>query len=280
MPAVLEDELGDILGKARRGQELELAAVAAAAGLSPEALERAERCQWVPPADVVASLAPPLGLGPEQLVGAARGSFSPRHPNGRPLTDLRVTMLELRQGYAVNGYMVMDRVSTAAILVDPGADAPAILAAIAEASASVRCVVLTHGHHDHTGALAEVCRATGASAHISAGDLHALGPLREWVQGVAADGQEFTVGTQTLRVRAVPGHTEGGIWLVHPQAAWVGDAVFAGSMGRTSCRRDYARLRDGVRAGLTSLADTACVFPGHGPATTAGEELQHNPFLA
>jgi glyoxylase-like metal-dependent hydrolase (beta-lactamase superfamily II) len=280
MPAVLEDELGDILGKARRGQELELNAVAAAAGLSPEEVARAEACQWLPPAEAVAALALALGLGQEALVGAARQGFWPERPGGRPLADLRVTMLELRQGYAVNGYLIVDRASDAALLVDPGADASAILAAITAASARVQRVVLTHGHHDHTGALAEVCRATGARAHVGAGDLAALGPLREWVDSVVTDGQQLTVGAQTLAVRAVPGHTEGGIWLVHPEAAWVGDAVFAGSLGRTSCRRDYFLLRTRARQLLTELAPTACVFPGHGPATTAGEELHHNPFLA
>ena len=87
------------------------------------------------------------------------------------------------------------------------------------------------------------------------------------------------VGEQSFRVAATPGHTPGGVSLIHDQIAFVGDALFAGSLGGTRRRTDYHRQRQAVADELLSLPEETTLYPGHGPATTVAEERENNPFF-
>ena len=145
-----------------------------------------------------------------------------------------------------------------------------------------RCDVLlvTHGHGDHVGALSEICQATGAPAFIDKDDLPLLGELRTKIEGSIVEGEVFSVGRQSFRACKTPGHTAGGVCLVHPQVAFVGDAIFAGSMGGTRRQSDYASLQGALREKVLGLDERVVLYPGHGPATTVGEERAHNPFFS
>jgi glyoxylase-like metal-dependent hydrolase (beta-lactamase superfamily II) len=279
MHTTLEDEFGDVVSKARQGLELSASRLAAACGLTEEEIARVERYEWVPTSAGIARLATALGLRPERLQTSAAKTFFPRYPDGRPLDRLVVEMLDLGGGYRVNGYLVGCRETGRGVVIDPGSDAEEILRAIETTGLEIERILLTHGHHDHAGALSELCQATGAPALIGQADLELLGPLETKIEGSLADGEVLPVGTQSLVARAVPGHTEGSICLLHARVAFVGDVLFAGSMGRTRCLADYARLRQGVRERLLSLDRQVALMPGHGPATTVGEELEHNPFF-
>lgn len=279
MHTSLEDEFGDVVGKARRGQELSVARLAVACGLTEEEIARLERYELVPSPAAVNGIALALGLRPAALQASARGSFFPRHPAGRPCDGLVVEMLELGGEYRVNGYLVGCRETGRGVVIDPGSDAEEILRAIEHTGLEIERILLTHGHHDHAGALSEICQATGAPALIGPADLELLGSLETKIEGSMVDGEGIPVGNQTLVARAVPGHTEGSIALVHARVAFVGDALFAGSLGGTRRLADYTRLRQAVRENLLSLDPEVVLMPGHGPATTVGEELEHNPFF-
>ncbi len=275
----LEDAFGDVIGKARRGQELSVASLAGQAGLTAEEVEQIESYQLVPDAASVRRLAQCLGLHPEKLQASAEKKYFPLYPAGRPAEGLVVEMLVLGSDFLMNGYLAGCAETSKGAVIDPGFDAEKILKAIETAGLEIELVLLTHGHGDHVGALSEICQATSAPALINKADLPLLGGLRTKIEGGIVEGEIFTIGKQSFTARSAPGHTQGGMCLVHSQVAFVGDALFAGSTGGTRNRRDYEAQRRAIREKILCLEDRVALYPGHGPATTVGEEKAHNPFF-
>ena len=179
----------------------------------------------------------------------------------------------------MNGYVVGCSETGAGVVVDPGFDAERILKTIDSTGLEIVQVLLTHGHGDHTGALSEVCQATGASARINNADMDLLGGLRRKVEGDLVEGDVVSVGRQNFSVVATPGHTAGGVSLLHDRVAIVGDALFAGSLGGTRRLDDYEAQKAAVGQKVLRLDERVILYPGHGPATSVGEERTNNPFF-
>ena len=275
----LEDEFGDIVGKARRGQELSVGELAAEAGLSAGDLERMESYELTPPEEVILRLAQALGLDAQPLQASAEKRYFPLYPAGRVPEEIRSDMLVLGTDWLMNGYVFGCMETKRGAVIDPGYEAEKILRAVEAAGFEIDLVLLTHGHHDHIGALAEVCQATDAPAFVNDADLDLLGTLNSRVEGSLSEGQSVSVGAQELRVVQTPGHTAGGVSLLHRHVAFVGDALFAGSMGGTKSRASYDLQRSAIEDKILSLDDNLVLYPGHGPATTVTEEKANNPFF-
>lgn len=275
----LEDEFGDIVSKARRGQELSVTKVATDSGCSAAELTRIERYELTPPKPQVRRLAAALGLDAEKLQRSAQRAFFPADPGGRELKGLQAEMLVLGSSFKVNGYVIGCRQTGAGAIVDPGADEESIMRAVEAAGLNIEQILLTHGHHDHASALAAVCDATGAPAFVNKADLELLGDVEQVVAGSIVEGEQIAVGRQLLTAHCIPGHTPGSVCLVHEEAAFVGDIMFAGSVGGTHQQRAYHSQLDGVARHLLVLPDSVTLFPGHGPSTTVGEERRNNPFF-
>lgn len=276
----LEDEFGDIIGKARRGQELSVADLAERANVDAEAISRMEAYEQTPDDGTIGQLATALRLSRDKLkVCSARGFF-PLYPNGRAVDGLIVEMMVLGSDFLMNGYVVGCPQSRQGAVVDPGFDAEKIMRTVESTGLEIQSVLLTHGHGDHIGALSEICQATGAPALINDRDIPLLGDLRTKVEGTIQDGETIRLGNASFAARLTPGHTEGGMSLVHREVAFVGDALFAGSLGGTRSRTDYDRQRKAVDEHLLSLEKSVVLYPGHGPATTVGEEQVNNPFYS
>ena len=275
----LEDEFGDVVGKARRGQEMAVAALADRVGLTDGDIARIEDYELVPAADAIERLAQVLGLHPGKLQASAAQAFFPRYPAGRSIGGAQVEMMVLGSGFLMNGYIVGCAAMGRAAIVDPGFDADKILQRLAASGLTVEQILLTHGHQDHVSALAEVGRATNAPARIHSGDLALTGSLADQIEGDLEEGDVVHIGQLRFEVRSTPGHTAGGISLVHEEMAFVGDALFAGSLGGTRSVSNYRMQRQAVAEKLLGLDEETALFPGHGPATTVGEEREHNPFF-
>jgi glyoxylase-like metal-dependent hydrolase (beta-lactamase superfamily II) len=181
-----------------------------------------------------------------------------------------------------------------AVVIDPGDDTDRILLALADLSLKVKYIINTHGHFDHVGGNRKMKTATGADILIHSLDAHMLGSLSATAatwglstddspppDRTVEDGDRIDFGTLTLTVIHTPGHSPGGISLYTEGNVFVGDTLFAGSIGRTDFPGgDYGTLVSSIRNKLLVLGDDVRVFTGHGPETTIGREKQFNPFLA
>jgi glyoxylase-like metal-dependent hydrolase (beta-lactamase superfamily II) len=278
----LEDEFGDVVGKARRGQELSIDDLAERTKIEARVLEAIEAYEGPTDEGVVRGLAEALGLHEGKLQVSAEAAFFPAvpHPEGERTDELEVRMLVLGTDFLMNGYVAICPHTRRAAVIDPGFQAERILQAVRAADAQVTEIWLTHGHHDHVDALVGVATATGVDAAICATDLELTGDRARHIGQRLIPGEQVRVGEQTFDIRATGGHTPGGISLLHSAGiAFVGDALFAGSLGGTRNRTAYAGQQEAVAAQLLSLAPETTLYPGHGPATTVAEELAHNPFF-
>ncbi len=196
--------------------------------------------------------------------------------------------------YATNCYIVGCDDTLEGVVFDPGGDAPAILEKLKKHNLRIKYIILTHGHFDHIGALAEIRDETGARVAIHNNDSDMLVNPGKSLSSLAGenskavhpdilleDGQQLEVGHLALKILHTPGHTRGGICAVIDDSVLIcGDTLFAGSIGRTDLPGgNYDTLISSIKSKLMGLADEMPVYPGHGPATTIGRERNGNPFL-
>jgi len=192
-----------------------------------------------------------------------------------------------------NCYILGCEQTLEAVVIDPGGDADRILMALAESSLTLKYIVNTHGHFDHVGANKLLNDATGAPILVHALDAPMLNQIAadaaNW--GLAGDnspqpermideGDSIAFGNITLTVIHTPGHTPGGISLKTDGHVFVGDTLFAGSIGRTDFPGgSFETLRDSIQKKLFVLGDDVRVYTGHGPETLIGQERVNNPFV-
>jgi hydroxyacylglutathione hydrolase len=196
-----------------------------------------------------------------------------------------------------NAYLLTDEAKGAAVLID----APdGIWAEIEPILRAEKCVLgelwLTHGHWDHTQGAAEVVRSSSAKvrAHPAdralietpevmerfMGEELGLEPVR--VDHWLAQGERLRPMGWDVEVRHVPGHCPGNVlfYFASEAAAFVGDALFNGSVGRSDLPGgDFAMLEKSIRQQIYSLPEVTSIYPGHGPKTTVGHEKKHNPYV-
>jgi glyoxylase-like metal-dependent hydrolase (beta-lactamase superfamily II) len=200
-----------------------------------------------------------------------------------------------------NGFIVACGETRDAVLVDPGDEVAALLAFAKTRSLSVKSILLTHAHVDHVTGVAAAKRALGLGVpvYLHQSDLFLYERAVEFgaMLGLRVEpqppidrfytaGQVIPFGRYEARPHHTPGHCPGGVCLevAKPGEAgkdlFVGDTLFAGSIGRTDLPGgDLETLLRSIREVLYSFGDDARVYPGHGPATTIGRERKTNPFL-
>ncbi|MDJ0987168.1 MAG: MBL fold metallo-hydrolase [Desulfobacterales bacterium] len=180
-----------------------------------------------------------------------------------------------------------------AVIIDPGDEAGKIMQGVADSNLTVTHIINTHGHFDHVSANKDIHAATNAPILIHALDAPMLSKIAasasNW--GLTAedspppdrnidDGDTITFGNITLNVIHTPGHTPGGVSLFADGHVFVGDTLFAGSIGRTDFPGgSFETLKSSIQDKLFALPEDARVYTGHGPETTIGHEKQTNPFV-
>jgi hydroxyacylglutathione hydrolase len=194
----------------------------------------------------------------------------------------------------VNCYLVGDETSRTGMVIDPGAEAKAILKRVKALGLDIKYIVLTHAHFDHIGALKEVKEATGAEIAIHADDAQSLQlgnsialdfgfsfPPPPAPDRLLKDEDSLDLGHRRFLVLHTPGHTPGGICLLGEGVVFTGDTLFNSSVGRTDLPGGNSdEIIDSIRTKLMVLPDNTTVYPGHGPESTIGQERRHNPFLS
>jgi glyoxylase-like metal-dependent hydrolase (beta-lactamase superfamily II) len=266
----LEDNIGDIIGKAQRGLGISDSELAKKAGVEPETIRKLREGDFDEPG--VLSVAPVLGLSGSALSELARGDWYPDKIEG---IDGLAQFNSDYHGMAVNAYLVWDPPTRAAAAFDTGGDSRELVRFANRHKLNIELILLTHAHPDHVADLPLLREETGADV---------FGPQREPVPGAGSieEGKRFRIGKLQIDTRLTWGHSQGGLTYVvsglSRPVAIVGDSLFAGSMGGGNVSYHDA-LRNNLEKILT-LPNETIICPGHGPMTTVGEEKKHNPFFA
>lgn len=183
--------------------------------------------------------------------------------------------------------------SRTAAVVDPGDEGESILGFLSERGLALSLILVTHGHFDHVGAIGVLKAHTGAKVYAHAGDVELMKRAESHgalygipvdpvpsPDALVADGDSIPFGEAAFEVRHTPGHSAGSVTYVLNGWAFVGDLIFAGSIGRTDLPGgSMPALMKSVREKIFTLDDDVVLVPGHGPDTTVGREKRSNPFF-
>ena len=195
-----------------------------------------------------------------------------------------------------NCYLIRRDGASEALIVDPGEEAPRLLATLEEMDARLAAILLTHTHFDHVGAVAPVAEATGAEVWVPEGERMVLADIMSYVpfpgfgpfdsyeaEHTLVGGERLELAGLEIDVLSTPGHSPAHVTFSIPDedAVFSGDVLFQGSVGRVDLPGgDWPTLLDSIRLLIDSLPGDTTVYPGHMGVTTLGAERASNPFLA
>ena len=195
-----------------------------------------------------------------------------------------------------NSYIVRaSREASSAVIVDPGDEAPRLLAAAEQLGVTIEAILVTHCHFDHIGAVAPVAAATGAPVYCPELERPVLADIMSYVpfpgfgpfesyeaDHTVAGGETLTLAGLDFHVRFTPGHSPGHVTYALPDRGVLlsGDVLFAGSVGRVDLPGgDWTVLERSIGELIAEFGPDTTVYPGHMAITTLGRELDTNPFL-
>jgi hydroxyacylglutathione hydrolase len=193
--------------------------------------------------------------------------------------------------YEANCYIYASEKDKKCFVIDPGDEVATILDRIKNLGLDVSYIILTHGHPDHVGAVAELKAPTHARVAIHSDDVSTIKhkflysmlgfrPVEFAPDILLSSGEVLKAGELELKVLHTPGHTPGGICLLGDGLVFTGDTLFQMSVGRTDLPGgNTQQLMRSIKENLLTLPDDTIVYPGHGQPTTIGAERKENPFL-
>lgn len=190
-------------------------------------------------------------------------------------------------------FVLVDPATREAAVVDACFEPAALAEVVRREGLTVKWILGTHAHYDHAAGVRELQQAVGGvyalhpderpllEALTIQGSMFGFPPARAAEVGHwLADGERIAIGNESLEVILTPGHSPGHCAFRQDGRVWVGDVLFRGSVGRTDLPGgSFEVLRRSVHERLFTLPGEVVCFPGHGPATTIGEERLHNPFV-
>lgn len=270
MNTLLEDDFNDILQKAAEGLSLSSADLITQSGVDELSLKQLFSGKF--DESNLRKIAPLLDLRAYALCLIAQNAWHPQKHSLSGLWQISSTYKSME----VNAYLVKIPGTGEAILFDTGTNALAIKERLAKESLTLSAIFLTHTHSDHVAALDELIGSTGQPVIYA--------PSLEPIDRASPLNHENEINFNTLNIEArlTHGHSRGGMSYIIKGleailVAIVGDAIFAGSMGRGFI--SYKDALQSNKAQILSLPPSTVLCPGHGPMTSVEEELEHNPFF-
>ena len=196
-------------------------------------------------------------------------------------------------GMGVNCYLLTCEQTKKAALIDPGAGSKMISNWLKNKDIEISCILLTHGHYDHIGAVEDLRKELNVEVAVHKDDAEMLtdptknlssylgkGVTLSPAEILLEDNQELTVGETILKVIHTPGHTPGSISILTEDGLISGDTLFNGSVGRTDFPGgSMQQLINSIENRLMDLNDEIIVYPGHESITTIGKERSSNPYI-
>ena len=278
--SALEDELGDIVGKARKGLGFTPDQLAQMTNLSARDIESVEAYRLTPSDDQLCKLADALSLDAAKLTQIASGSWSPapQVPFSDPLIVESIQTLHGK--YPENCYLIGCSKSKLAAIVDPGGEVEEINSRLTELGLTLDLILVTHAHGDHIGGVKQLAsdwHSVRLMNHQLERDSIMRGLPHTWEP--AQEKVSTHLGDLTITPLFTPGHSPGSTCYRINGLYFVGDTLFAGSIGRPAGHGVYRQMLNDIQTKLLSLPDETVLFPGHGPATTVAQEKAHNPFF-
>jgi len=266
----LEDFLEDIISKAQDGLKITNRTLAEKSGLDLSEIKTLKNGQSTQ--RIISRIAPLLDLDTEKLMASANQSWHPATPQPGELH----TFVSHFRDMSVNSFLLHTPGDQEALLFDTGVDPEPVLDYCKKKNCSLRAILLTHGHPDHIAVLPQL-REAFPSAKCFGHPLEKI-PNSEAIRW----GEQWSMGKWMLQNIETPGHTPGGtsylIRNVSQPFCFVGDAIFAGSVG--GCAADYKRALLSIEKNILSTLNPKTILcPGHGPITSVEQEIKHNPFF-
>jgi hydroxyacylglutathione hydrolase len=272
MSIPLEDNVGDIIGKAQRGLGIDDEELAKRLEISSYELSVVKEVANAP-GEAVDKLATALELDARSLQELAEGKYTPTARPPEPGFFMATTSYG---DMKVNAYLVWDKETKLAAAFDSGGDATPLIDEIKKRGLKLQDVYLTHTHADHIAELDRLCEKVGGSIGVHVPEPEKVGGAVPFKPGVT-----FSLGRLHIESRDTSGHSPAGTtYHIHGLDApleIVGDALFAGSVG--GIKSDYHTSLKLIRDNILSGQDNTVIAPGHGPLTTVKQEKEHNPFF-
>jgi glyoxylase-like metal-dependent hydrolase (beta-lactamase superfamily II) len=266
---MLEDNHEDIIAKALRGQGISKSSIAESVNVERSVIERILSGETLE--DVIARIAPVLGLDSEKLLISARKVWSPKPIE---LTGVKRFVSDFGE-MSVNAYVVYEQDSRKAWVFDTGTDCNSLISFIEEDGLKVDSILLTHTHRDHISCLGKLkCKFPSANIYV-----HKTEQIDQSI--LIEEGFQQSLDSLKLIALHTHGHSVGGMSYIidglSSPVAIVGDAIFAGSMGGGMV--SFADALNTNREKLMTLSEETIICPGHGPMSTIAEEKLYNPFF-
>ncbi|MBN1404136.1 MAG: MBL fold metallo-hydrolase [Opitutales bacterium] len=271
----LEDSWLDLIEKARQGLGIDQCSLCTRAGIDNRQWRQLKSGRI--DEDAIGSVAKALGLGIRGTLMLARDQYAPPSVSVDGLLQLVMPfpMLGSPDG-TVNAYLIYDKDSSDALVFDGGTEAEPFFAAIEKLKLNVRAVFITHTHRDHIGALPSL-HSSFPDAPVYAHHSELLSDCMKPVE----DGETLSIGAFTVEARHTPGHSTGSMCYVveglERPVAIVGDALFAGSAGRSGAY--WKTAIETLKNRILSLPEGTLICPGHGPTSTVEYERRNNPLF-